>query len=108
LLFYLPGATRTDACASVLTCRLTDRRFGRFALAHLAARGRRGRVVPSRRRLRIAAFHDVLDLRLVDRLVLDERLGHLVQLVDVGLEDALATLIVRVDQAAHFLVDRMR
>ena len=42
------------------------------------------RVVPASRRLRHLARHDVLELVLVDGLVLDERFGHRVQLVESG------------------------
>src|SRR5690606_2165214 len=70
----------SSRCTSVLPGRLTDRRLRSLAITALAAaERRRGGVVPTGRRLRIAPFHDVLDLRLVDGLVLDQSLGHLVQ-----------------------------
>src|SRR5579862_6493787 len=77
--------------------RLT--RLGRLA---------RQRVVPARRGLGGPAGHDVLQLLLVDGLVLDERLGHRVQLLEVALENALGTGVVGLDDAAHLLVDRVR
>jgi len=76
-------------------------------LARLGTGARHVAVFPVRRRLRVAALHDVLDLFLVDGLVLHECVGHLVELVEVRLEDVLGTVVVVVDHPAHFLVDRV-
>src|SRR5262245_22479973 len=89
-----------QACStrSMLAGWLPDRRLGRVPLAAATTADRRRRgVVPIGGRTRITAIHDVLDLCFVDRFVLDQRLGHLVQLVHVGLEDALGALIVGID-----------
>src|SRR5678810_951800 len=70
----------------------------------------------ARRRARRSAFfpvlgwsgrltlHDVGDLLLVERLVLDETLGHQVQLLDVGFEDLLRARVVLLDNPSHFLI----
>src|SRR5271155_2946954 len=69
---------------------------------------RRRRVVPIAGRTRRTAFHDVLDHFLIDGLVLDQGLGHGLQLVHVGLQDLIGALIVAVDDPADFLVDDVR
>src|SRR5690349_12173266 len=62
-------------------------------------------VVPARRRTRLAASHDVVYLLGIDGLVLHERRRHGVQLGQVLLQQAAGTLVVAIDDAAHFLVD---
>src|SRR5580658_8043849 len=81
------------------SARRCDRRLA-------AASGRRG-VVPAFRWLGRAAGHDVPDLVIGQRLVLDKRLGHGVQLVQVGLQDLARALVIHLDHAPHFLVNRM-
>src|SRR5690606_36965306 len=86
---------------SVLTCRITD---GVIALArpclarfraHTDARATRtARVRPARGRTRLATGHDVVDLFGVDGLVLDQRLGHQVQLVRVIVQDLERALVI--------------
>src|SRR5207302_1141956 len=66
------------------------------------------RLVPAIGGLRRLARHDVLQLLLVDGLVLHERIGHEVQLVEGAREDLPRALVVALDHAAHFLVDRVR
>src|SRR4051812_23634736 len=96
---------RSCSAASVLAGRRADGAAA-FALAFRTLRFRRAdRVVPVRRRLRLLAVHDVLDLRLVDRLVLHERVGHRVELVEIALEYFLGALVVDVDETADLLVD---
>src|SRR5690606_25260303 len=64
--------------------------------------------VPARRRRRLAAFHDGVDLRRVDGLVLQQQLGHRVQLVDVLGEDGLGAVVRAVQDPVHDLVDLAR
>src|SRR5262245_44929974 len=90
---------------SVLRRRLSRRRVALASLARTAAGRGRIAILPVVWLTRIAPGHDVADLPFVDRLVLDERLGHLVQLVVLALEDFAGTLVIRVDHAPDFLVD---
>ncbi len=52
------------------------------------------RVVPVFGWPRFTTLHDVLDLDLTNGLVLDQRLGHCMQLVDVLFKQVLRTLVV--------------
>src|SRR5689334_9210183 len=65
------------------------------------------RVIPILGYTRRTALHDVADLVLVDGLVFDQSIGHSVQLIEVGREDALGALKVRIDNPTHFLIDGM-
>src|SRR3569833_4710605 len=57
---------------------------------------------------RRAAFHDILDLLGIDGFVLDERMGHCVQLVHVLCQDALRTRVISIHDRTHLLVDGAR
>src|SRR5690554_4269830 len=83
---------------------------GALALDGLAWHGlaRLRGLVPILRRPRRAPLHDVPNLLLVDGLVLDQRLGHQVQLLDVLLENGLGLVVAGVDDLANLLVDGMR
>src|SRR5262245_33250694 len=81
-----------DQSLSVLRRGFAGGRLAVRALARTAAGARSIAVLPVGRRAWLAALHDVLDLLLVDRLVLDQRLGHTVQLLDLTLEDAFRVL----------------
>src|SRR5215469_2689558 len=100
-----PRARWRRSCRGLVLSRRNPRRTGR------RRRRRRlvgERIVPARGRLLRPARHDVLQLLLVDRLVLHERFGHEVQLVERGGEDLPGTLIVALDDPAHFLIDGVR
>src|SRR5690606_264839 len=96
-------------CAASTASGLRDR-------AHDRARGRRliGRragaatLVPVTRRPGLAAGHDVVDLAGVDGLVLQQGLGHDMQLVHVVLQDRRGAVIGLVKNAADHLVDLPR
>src|SRR6516225_4921558 len=99
------AARRWGSCRGLVLSRRNDRRTGR------RRRRRRlvgERVVPARGWLRRPARHDVLQLLLVDGLLLDERLGHDVQLLERGGEDLPGALVVALDDAAHLLIDGVR
>src|SRR5579863_2377719 len=84
------------------------------AAARCTLRRRLGRwfvgqgLVPVLGRLRHLARHDVLELLLIDRLVLNEGIRHRMQLVESAGQDLPGALEVALDDAAHFFVDRMR
>src|SRR5271170_3092967 len=76
-----------------------------------AARWRRRRrrlvgqaVVPAGRGLGLLAGHDVLQLLIADGLVLHERFGHEVQLVECADQDLARALVVALDDDADLLV----
>src|SRR5690606_31748883 len=99
----------TTVGRSVLARRFADRSFRSLTLTRSSLAGVRGRrIVPARRRSWVATFHDVLDLSLVDRLVLHQGLGHLVQLVEVVLQDGLGALIVGINQDRKSVVEGKR
>src|SRR5690606_20769035 len=63
---------------------------------------------PADRRRRVAAFHDRVDLRHVAGLVLEQRLGPRVQLVQVLGEDGPGPVVGVVEDLAHLFVDPAR
>src|SRR5690606_38252566 len=74
--------------------------------SHLGAGAARAAGVgPAGWRARLAAGHDVVDLLGIDGLVLDQGLGHQVQLVGILPQDLRRALEVAIDDGAHSLVD---
>src|SRR6185312_209997 len=95
-----------------LRCRITDlaqRRPGP-AFRWWRRRYRAGRRVlgPVRRRSGLASGHDVVDLVGVDGFVLQQQLGHDVQLVEVRGQQLPRARIGAIKDAAHHFVDLAR
>src|SRR6266849_3166790 len=68
--------------------------------------GRGGRRVPEATVLGPELAQDLVDLAAVDRLALEECLGHLVQHLEVAAQEALGALVGLEQEAAHLGVDR--
>src|SRR6266849_8481566 len=68
--------------------------------------GRGGRRVPEATVLGPELAQDLVDLAAVDRLALEECLGHLVQHLDVAAQEELGALVGLEQEAAHLGVDR--
>src|SRR5437868_9726829 len=82
-----------------------DRRGGTLG-AGVAAGGRLRRLrVRGLRRTRRLAGHDVADLVGVDRLELEQRLGHRLDLVAVCFEQSARELVLHIDDAPDLGVD---
>src|SRR5512138_2464625 len=79
------GMCRLPAAAVSVLAGGTAEWRGALVVGHTARRNLAGlgRLVPVGGRPRIATFHDVLDLLLVDRLELEQRHCHLVELVPI-------------------------
>src|SRR6185503_3148028 len=91
--------------ASCVLLGALRRRRGRLrATATVAAIARRRGARHRLGRARGAPGHDVVDLVRVDRLPLEQRLGHHLDLVAVFLEQAPRERVLPVDDGAHFLV----
>src|SRR3989440_11296476 len=102
-----PAAVQPRGAKSVLARRYrsaTGRRPFRRRLRRVVGQ----RPAPARRRLGYLARHEVLQLLLVDGLVLHERIGHRVQLVEGAGKDLARALVVALDDPAYLLVDGVR
>ena len=74
-------------------------RFGSFVFIARQA------VIPVFRRTRFAAFHDVVDLFRIDRLVLHQGFRHHMELIRVVLEDSGGGFVGIIDDPADFRVN---
>src|SRR5690349_12687550 len=103
----LPHRSTGDSLAEG---RLGGRGRGSRALGAARAGGRlRGALRAARlRRTRRLARHDVADLVGVDRLPLEQRLGHRLDLVAVVLEQLAREQVLLVDDAADLRIDLLQ
>src|SRR4051812_41296202 len=80
-----------DAALTLLTCFIA-----------LVGVGRNDHALARRHRV---AFHDGVEVRRVEGLALEQRLGDCVELLDVGLTERASARVLLVDDAAHLGVD---
>src|SRR5205814_1988356 len=102
---FTTSAPSSSARRTIVALEVSTEIGTRTAARTARSTGRRRRRAPEATVLSPELAEDFVDLGAVDRLALEERLGHLVEHLEVAAQEELGALVGLEQDAAHLAVD---